>query len=43
MDATEDPLHGSQEDHFFHGHYGHYCYLPIYIICGEQPVAPCEH
>src|SRR5208282_906833 len=21
---------------FFHGYYGHYCYLPLYIFCGEH-------
>ena len=35
LDATEDPLHGKQEGRFFHGYYGHYCYLPLYIFCGE--------
>lgn len=36
LDATDDPLHGSQEGRFFHGYYGHYCYLPLYIFCGEH-------
>ena len=36
LDATDDPIHGSQEGRFFHGYYGHYCYLPLYIFCGEQ-------
>jgi hypothetical protein len=36
LDATDDPLHGHQEGRFFHGYYGHYCYLPLYIFCGEQ-------
>jgi hypothetical protein len=35
LDATDDPLHGKQEGYFFHGYYGHYCYLPLYIFCGE--------
>src|SRR5260370_28133965 len=35
LDATDDPLHGKQEGRFFHGYYGHYCYLPLYIYCGE--------
>ena len=35
LDATDDPLHGNQEGGFFHGYYGHYCYLPLYIFCGE--------
>lgn len=36
LDATDDPLHGKQEGRFFHGYYGHYCYLPLYIFCGEH-------
>ena len=35
LDATDDPLHGKQEGYFFPGYYGHYCYLPLYIFCGE--------
>lgn len=35
VDATDDPLHGNQEDRFFHGYYLNYCYLPLYIFCGE--------
>jgi hypothetical protein len=36
LDATDDPIHGKQEGRFFHGYYGHYCYLPLYIFCGEH-------
>lgn len=36
VDATDDPVHGKQEGRFFHGYYRHYCYLPLYIFCGEQ-------
>jgi Transposase DDE domain group 1 len=36
LDATDDPLHGQQEGRFFHGYYGHYCYLPLYIFCGDH-------
>ncbi len=36
LDATDDPLYGQQEGRFFHGYYGHYCYLPLYIFCGED-------
>jgi hypothetical protein len=36
LDATDIPLHGRQEDRFFHGYYGHYCYLPLYIFCGRH-------
>ena len=35
LDATDDPVHGAQEGRFFHGYYGHYCYLPLYIFAGE--------
>lgn len=36
LDATDDPVHGTQEGRFFHGFYGHYCYLPLYIFAGEH-------
>jgi hypothetical protein len=39
LDATDDPLHGQQEGRFFHGYYGHYCYLPLYIFCGRHLLA----
>ncbi len=38
LDATDDPLHGDQEGRFFHGYYGHYCYLPLYIFCDGYPL-----
>lgn len=37
-DATDIPIHGNQEDRFYHGYYGHHCYLPLYIFCGEFPL-----
>jgi len=36
IDATDDPLHGHQEGRYFHGYYGEYCYLPLYIFCAEH-------
>jgi len=36
LDNTDVPLHGHQEGRFFHGYYGHYCYLPLYIFSGEH-------
>jgi hypothetical protein len=39
LDATDDPLHGHQEGRFFHGYYKEFCYLPLYIFCGEYLVA----
>jgi hypothetical protein len=35
LDATDDPVHGQQEGRFFHGYYRSYCYLPLYIFCGD--------
>jgi hypothetical protein len=36
LDATDDPVHGTQEGRFFHGYYGHYCFLPLYVFCEEH-------
>jgi hypothetical protein len=36
VDTTDVALHGKQEDRFFHGYYDHYCYLPLYVFCGEH-------
>lgn len=38
LDATDDPLHGNQEGRFFHGYYGNYCYLPLYVFGGDWPI-----
>lgn len=38
LDATDFALHGHQLGRFFHGHYDHYCYLPLYIFCGDYPL-----
>jgi hypothetical protein len=38
LDATDDPVHGQQEGRFFHAYYGDYCYLPLYVFCGDWPV-----
>ncbi len=35
LDATDDEVHGEQEGRHFNGFYGHYCYLPLYVFCGE--------
>lgn len=35
LDATDDIIHGNQEGRFFHGYYDNYCYLPLYIFCGD--------
>jgi hypothetical protein len=36
VDPSDIELHGGQEGRFYHGYYGHYCYLPLYIFCGED-------
>jgi hypothetical protein len=36
VDTTDVALHGEQEGRFFHGYYDQYCYLPLYIFCGEH-------
>jgi hypothetical protein len=36
FDATDDRVHGLQEGRAFHGYYGDWCFLPLYVFCGEQ-------
>jgi hypothetical protein len=36
LDATDDPVHGNQLGRFFHGYYKSYCFLPLYIFCGDH-------
>ena len=36
FDPTDLPVHGQQERRCFHGFYGHYCFLPLYVFCGRQ-------
>lgn len=36
FDSTDDAVYGKQEGRFFHGYYDHYCFLPLYVFCGEQ-------
>lgn len=36
LDATDDRIHGHQEGRFYHGYYKGYCYLPLYIFCGDH-------
>jgi len=36
FDATDDPVHGTQQGRFFHGYYDHYCFLPLYVFCSDQ-------
>jgi hypothetical protein len=36
LDATDDVVYGRQEGRFYHGYYRDYCYLPLYVFCGEH-------
>lgn len=36
FDATDDAVHGGQVGRFFHGYYKGYCFLPLYVFCGER-------
>ncbi len=36
FDATDDEVHGHQLKRFFHGYYDHYCFLPLYVFCGDH-------
>ncbi|MCJ7691074.1 MAG: IS1380 family transposase [Clostridiaceae bacterium] len=46
VDTTDDLIHGNQEGKYFHGYYGNYCYLPLYIFCENYLLAaklrPCN-
>lgn len=39
IDATHMPLYGQQEGAHFHAHYDNYCYLPLYVFCGQDILA----
>jgi Transposase DDE domain group 1 len=39
IDATHMPLYGAQEGAHFHAHYDNYCYLPLYVFCGQDVLA----
>ena len=36
LDVTDTPLYGQQEERFFHGYDNEYCYLRLYIFCGDH-------
>ena len=39
LDPSDVALHGDQEQRFYHGYYRQHCYLPMYVFCGEHPLA----
>ena len=38
LDSTDFVRHGHQRGRFFHGYYDAYCYLPLYVFCGDHPL-----
>ena len=36
FDATDDSVYGDQIGKFFHRYYKSYCFLPLYVFCGEK-------
>ena len=46
IDATDDRVHGNQENKAFNGFYNGYCFLPLYVFCGDHLLAsylrPCN-
>lgn len=36
FDATDNKIHGHQEGRHYHGYYGEYCFLPLYVFCGDE-------
>ncbi len=38
FDATDDLVHGNQEKRFFHGYSKNYCFLPLYVFCGDSDI-----
>lgn len=36
FDATDDEVHGHQENRHFHGYYDSYCFLPLHVFSGDQ-------
>jgi len=36
FDATDDLVHGDQQGRHFSAYYDNYCFLPLYVFCGEQ-------
>ena len=34
--ATDDRVHGQQVGRFYHGYYDAYCFLPLYVFCGDR-------
>ena len=36
FDPTDAKLYGAQQQKYYHGYYGDYCYLPLHVFCGDN-------
>ncbi|WP_409523236.1 IS1380 family transposase [Nitrincola sp. MINF-07-Sa-05] len=36
FDATDDAVHGEQVGRHFNGYYNSYCFLPLFVFCGQK-------
>lgn len=36
FDATDDTVHGEQVGRYFSGYYRSYCFLPLFVFCGQK-------
>lgn len=36
FDPTDDRIHGNQQGRHYNGYYGHDCFLPLFVFCGDQ-------
>ncbi|WP_409525739.1 IS1380 family transposase [Nitrincola sp. MINF-07-Sa-05] len=36
FDATDDTVHGEQVGRHFNGYYNSYCFLPLFVFCGQK-------
>ena len=36
FDPTDNRIYGQQEGRHYHGYYKNYCFLPLYVFCGDE-------
>lgn len=36
FDPTDNRIYGNQESRYYHGYYKNYCFLPLYVFCGDE-------
>jgi hypothetical protein len=46
FDPTDNRIYGKQEGRHYHGYYKNYCFLPLYVFCGDELLVsylrPCD-